>query len=240
MEPRQPARDDFAYWLQLRQRDGLPESAAAPLLQHTSAKPKKQRSSGARRPSKPPVSLHPPPQRTELPRPPPQSVDPVPTQTCSAQECNGQTELPAASVPATSTSTGSGASKHPDAMPAHALRRLDGPIQPAGPQLVRPVTAHRDALPAAAAPSIEQTVPAAPGTEQTEESDHASHLPIRLLPQDLKVRRRVELEGNDGFVLRPLPPAPPPTAARGGPPVVISLTPRELTVRRRVPLEDGH
>ena len=65
---------------------------------------------------------------------------------------------------------------------------------------------------------------------------------IQLKPRALSLRRRVDIEGNDGYVLWPRDAMPVDGGTSGArdelTPRAITLKPRELHVRRRVLADD--
>lgn len=254
LEPNELAEDDYTYWLQLRQRDGLPLKMAAPIIMPPSAAPKTKKR--PRRASKPSVSaedahasqpareMHIPPAAPPSMPPPAiadasnskasvaRAVSPPP----DAEECAAVIGLP--------TLDAAGAAPRCRAiMPASTKPRMPAPLplQPAGPQLVRPSASHK----AGALPPVPPLVPpttaqAAPPTtvQAAPPLTRAEALTISLRPRELRVRRRANFEGNNGFTgIRPSLPVPP--VAAHTPPVRITLEPRDLVVRRCVPLSEA-
>ena len=266
LEPADGAEDDdYAYWQQLRRRDGLPERARPAFTaaeQQGPRAPERTQEKRKRRSPKLPPPQHPPlpPTAPSQPQPQPQP-QPITQQTpANADESVAASPLAPVSwsVDADGRASAAAASLHKT--PAQPLREVKG-VHPTSPQLVRPPppkpvpprqppaddspAAPRGSAPSSGrarrkkAPSRDEPAPPRPSVP-------SEPLRIQLQPRDLTVHRRVEGQADEALQ----PPAaaaaaaaPPPGRGRGGgAPVAISLTPRDLVLRRRVVGEgdEGH
>ena len=258
LEPADGAEDDdYAYWLQLRRRDRLPERvrpAFTPAEQQGPRAPERTQEKRKRRGSKLLPPQHPPLPPTAPSQPQPPTPTPTGQTPANADESVAASPLaPVAwSVDADGTTSAVAASLHKT--PAQPLRHVKG-AHPTGPQLVRspppkPVPPHQppaDGSPAAPRGSAPSSGRArrkkAPGRDEPAPSRApvpSDLLRIQLQPRALSVHRRVEGQADEALQ----PPAAAAAAAASPPvgrlsggapaPVAIALTPRDLVLRRRV------